>query len=264
MLEPLFQSAYDFPNPELADPHHHELIAIGADLEPQTLLHAYSIGLFPWFNEHEPIAWYSPSPRCVIYPHQYKASKSLIREIKKSDYFVNINHEFSQVIYACSAPRAYSEETWISPQMKQAYITLHELGYAISIEIYDQQKQLIGGLYGLKIGQAFFGESMFHTRSNASKMAFFILNQLCKASQFKWIDCQLPNDHLMSLGAEILERHDFLQQLPKQIRLAEIDWSPLYHQMQPLSYFIDEHCLHLQQHDETYQLIYNTSTNLKL
>lgn len=256
MLLPLFQSAYDFPNPEQADPNHHELIAIGADLEAQTLLHAYSIGLFPWFNEGEPIAWYSPSPRCVIYPQHYKASKSLIREIKKSSYYVNINHNFAQVIQACSAPRVYSQDTWISPQMQQAYIHLHELGYAISIEIYDEH-QLIGGLYGLKIGQAFFGESMFHTRTNASKMAFFVLNQLCQYSQFKWIDCQLPNDHLMSLGAQTLERREFLQQLPIQIRLADVDWSPLYHNMQPIHTFLTESCLDLQKYQDHYQLSYH-------
>lgn len=251
-LIPLFQSAYDFPHPELSDPHHQELISIGADLEPQTLLHAYSIGLFPWFNEDEPISWFSPSPRCILYPKQYHASKSLIREMKKSTYHIKINHAFKEVMQACAASRVYCNETWISPQMQTAYQKLHQLGYAISIEIYDHL-QLIGGLYGLKIGQAFFGESMFHTRSNASKMAFFVLVQLCKLSQFKWIDCQFVNEHLLSLGAQPLSRHEFLQQLPKQIRLPAVDWSPLYTEHLTFNDFFQSHIQH-QPINEHYQL----------
>ncbi|MDO4222772.1 MAG: leucyl/phenylalanyl-tRNA--protein transferase [Acinetobacter sp.] len=245
-LTPLFLSAYDFPHPECADPHHHELIAVGADLEPQTLLHAYSVGLFPWFNQGEEIAWYSPSPRCVLYPQQHQASKSLLREMKKSPYVVKINQHFQDVIRQCAAARAYSNETWIGDDMIHAYQTLHALGYAISVEIWHEQ-DLIGGLYGLKIGHAFFGESMFHTRSNASKMAFFVLARLCAMANFKWIDCQLPNEHLMSLGAKTLERKIFLQQLPEQIRQPYSDWSALYDVALPLQDFLSDDVLSYQQ-----------------
>lgn len=253
-LEPLFQSAYDFPQPELADPNHHEFIATGADLTPQTLLHAYSMGMFPWFNEGDPIAWYSPSPRCVLYPKHYKPSKSLLREMKKSTFMVNINHAFADVIDGCAAVRSYADSTWISPDMKQAYQQLHDLGYAMSIEIYEQN-QLVGGLYGLKIGQGFFGESMFHTRTNASKMAFFVLATLCESSQFRWIDCQFPNEHLLSLGAEILNRRDFLQQLSVQIRKPAVDWSALYHQAVPIQTYVNK-SLVLCEHDDGYTLNY--------
>ncbi len=251
-MEPLFLSAYDFPDPESADPDHQELIAVGADLQPQTLLHAYSIGLFPWFNEGEPIAWYSPSPRCVLYPEQYAPSKSLLREMKKSPYHVQINQHFSAVIDGCSAERAYSDSTWIGESMKYAYQQLHQLGYAISIEIMDND-ELIGGLYGVKIGHAFFGESMFHRRTNASKMAFFSLAQLCKFATFKWIDCQLPNDHLLSMGAEPLSRTEYLQQLPVEIRRPVSDWSALYPQRIPIAHFLDETHFNYQHSSLTYR-----------
>lgn len=236
---PLFQSAYDFPNPQFADPEHDGLIAIGADLQPETLLHAYSIGLFPWFNEDEgdDIAWYSPSPRCVLYPEHYQPSKSLWREMKKSPYRVSINQRFADVIAGCANVRSYSDSTWIGQSMQHAYQCLHELGYAVSVEILDNDI-LIGGLYGLKIGRAFFGESMFHTRTNASKMAFFVLAQICKVCQFKWIDCQLPNEHLISMGAENLSRNDYLAQLFDEIRRDDVDWSALYKDY-PLKNYLD-------------------------
>lgn len=250
MIKPLFQSAYDFPDPEEIDPDHSDLVAIGADLEAITLLHAYSIGIFPWFNEGDDIRWFSPSPRCVLYPEQYKPSKTLLREMKKAPYTVKINQNFAMVMNNCAAPRAYcGDDTWIGPSMKKAYNELHELGIAISIEIWEND-EMIGGLYGEKMGQAFFGESMFHKKNNASKMAFFVLAQLCKHSAFKWIDCQLPNEHLISLGAVELERKQFLQQLETQVRLPIIDWSELYTLEIPLQLFLNEDMLYL----EDYQL----------
>lgn len=256
MFKPLFQSIYNFPNPEQADPEHHELICMGGDLDVNTLLHAYSIGLFPWFNEGDPIAWYSPSPRCVIYPEHYHPSKSLLREMKKSPYYITVNQHFTDVLEGCAAARNYTNETWINSDIKHAYTQLHHLGYAISIEVLHQH-QLIGGLYGLKLGQAFFGESMFHTQTNASKMAFFALVQLCKTAQFKWIDCQFVNDHLLSLGAVTLDRHEFLKQLPIQIRLPYSDWTTLYQQKMPICDLIDSTTL--QNHDNILYFVEKSS-----
>lgn len=252
-MQILFQSAYDFPDPRFADPSHEGLIAIGADLQPQTLLHAYSIGLFPWFNEDEgdDIAWYSPSPRCVLYPEQYQPSKSLWREMKKSPYRVSINQHFADVMAGCADVRSYCDSTWIGQSMQYAYQQLHQLGYAFSVEILDGDA-LIGGLYGLKIGQAFFGESMFHRRTNASKMAFFVLAQLCRASGFKWIDCQLPNEHLLSMGAEPLSREEYLTDLQQQIRLADVDWSDLY-TPRPLTDYVD--ITHFHCHEQRLQML---------
>lgn len=253
-MTPLFQSAYDFPNPRITDPEHEGLIAMGADLQPDTLLHAYSIGLFPWFNEDEgeDIAWYSPSPRCVLYPEHYQPSKSLWREMKKSPYRVSLNQHFADVMAGCADVRSYSDSTWIGQSMQHAYQHLHALGYAISVEILDENHRLIGGLYGLKIGRAFFGESMFHRKTNASKIAFFVLAQLCKMSQFKWIDCQLPNEHLMSMGAETLSRDAYLTQLYDEIRRDDVDWSALY-QDYPLSNYLDN--AHFMYQDNALKMI---------
>lgn len=207
-------------------------VAMGGDLAPSTLIAAYSQGLFPWFNEGEPIAWWSPSPRCVIYPHQFFPSKSLKRTAKSKNWFITLNRNFPDVIQACSEARKYAQGTWINPDMISAYTELNKLGFAYSLEVWDdnplkEKSNLIGGLYGLKLGQAFFGESMFHRITDASKMAFWALMQLCESSDFAWVDCQLPNAHLLSLGAGILPRTDFLQDLPKQIFKENCDWSEL-------------------------------------
>ena len=214
---------FQFPNPPEVDPEGYGLIAMGGDLAAQTLLSAYSQGLFPWFNEDEPIAWWCPEPRCVLDPLVYQPSKSLRRLAKKSQWQWSVNIAFDQVINACSLPRSYSEDTWIHDEMIEAYNELHELGYAHSIEIW-QDNILVGGLYGLKIGQIYFGESMFHYQSNASKMAFWALNNLCKHTQVKLIDCQLPNDHLLSMGAQIMPRPDFLHTLSKLIQRTALPW----------------------------------------
>ena len=218
-----FTSIYDFPNPEFADPDGQGLICIGGDLDPTTLLHAYSQGLFPWFNEGDPICWWCPDPRCIIYPEQFMPSKSMLRNMKKWDYQIRIDSAFKQVIEQCAAPRAYTAETWITDQMQQSYLQLHQLGYAHSIEIWDQD-ELIGGLYGLNIGRGFFGESMFNRRTDSSKMAFYALMLLCQQEQCPWVDCQLPNDHLMSLHATTIDRKMFLNSLQKVIKSPNIDW----------------------------------------
>lgn len=220
----LFDCNYLFPKPDEADPEGLGLVAIGADLAPETLLSAYSQGLFPWFNEDEPIAWWSPEPRCVLEPKSFVPSKSLKRLAKASAWHWSVNTAFEEVIHACSLPRSYAEDTWIHEEMIKAYTELHKLGYAHSFEVWDDQS-LIGGLYGLKIGQIYFGESMFHRQSNASKVAFWALNNFCQHTGVELIDCQLPNPHLQSLGAGIMPRQLFLARLNDWVSRPSLQWS---------------------------------------
>ncbi len=223
---------YDFPDPAIVDPDGIGIVAVGGDLAPETLISAYAQGLFPWFNEDEPIAWWCPEPRCVIRPTEYQPSKSLRKQANRERWQLTLNHAFNEVIHACSLPRSNGvndsqpegEHTWIHNEMIEAYTELHADGFAHSIEVWNERKELIGGLYGLKIGGIYFGESMFHTASNASKLAFWGLMRLCEQSNVALVDCQLPNDHLMTLGAVTLGRHDFLTQLEQLIAQPSINW----------------------------------------
>ena len=227
---------YDFPNPAIVDPDGIGIVAMGGDLAPETLISAYAQGLFPWFNEDEPIAWWCPEPRCVMLPADYLPSKSLRRQAKKERWQLTLNQAFDDVIHACSLPRSEGllegEHTWIHDEMIHAYTELHEQGFAHSIEVWDGDRQLIGGLYGLKIGNIYFGESMFHRSSNASKLAFWGLMRLCDQSDVALVDCQLPNEHLLSLGATTLSRADFLVQLDTLIGEQSVKWQKdSYHSM---------------------------------
>lgn len=216
-------SEYTFPNPAEADPEGQGLICIGADLTASTLYEAYTHGLFPWFSEDEPICWWSPEPRCIIYPHEYHPSKSLLRNMKKHNYTITVNQAIESVIRSCSLPRSYADETWISEDIIEAYCQMFDAGYGYSIEVWDTGK-LVGGLYGLAIGQGCFGESMFSTQTDVSKMAFYTLMLLGRENNLPWIDCQLVNDHLMSLGACTLSRHAYLNSLQDVIKQPAIDW----------------------------------------
>ncbi|WP_324647320.1 leucyl/phenylalanyl-tRNA--protein transferase [Acinetobacter sp. MD2] len=220
----MFLSHYDFPNPKLTDPDGQGLICIGGDLQPSTLLQAYSQGLFPWFNEGEPICWWCPEPRCVIYPEQFQPSKSLVRNMKKHDYRITINHAFEKVIRNCALPRVYADETWISEDIIQGYTQLFKQGYAYSVEVWDHQQNLIGGLYGVSLGHGCFGESMFSHATDVSKMAFYTLMLLAQHEKLPWIDCQLENDHLLSLGASCISRAEYLNSLSNVIKQPNIDW----------------------------------------
>ncbi|MDQ9832357.1 leucyl/phenylalanyl-tRNA--protein transferase [Acinetobacter soli] len=219
----ILPSMYVFPDPVEADPEGQGLICIGADLEPSTIFEAYTHGLFPWFNEGDPICWWSPDPRCVIYPEQYRPSKTLIRSMKKYDYQVTINRAFEQVVRACALPRNYTNDTWISEDIVQGYVELFKAGYGYSVEVW-QEDQLVGGLYGVSIGKGCFGESMFSTHTDASKMAFYTLMLIGQEHQVRWIDCQLVNDHLLSLGACTLSRQDYLKSLQDVIIEPPINW----------------------------------------
>lgn len=223
MKKTLPLSKFKFPDPIAADPEQEGFICMGADLSPSTLYEAYSNGLFPWFNEDDPICWWSPDPRCIIVPSDYQPSKSLIRSMKKHNYRITVNHAFEDVIRSCALPRSYQQETWITEDIIQGYIELFGYGYAYSVEVWENQT-LVGGLYGVTIGKGCFGESMFSQRTDVSKMAFYTLMLIGKENKLPWIDCQLVNEHLLSLGAMTLSRPDYLSQVQKVIKSPQIDW----------------------------------------
>lgn len=203
----------DFPPIESANAV--GLLAYGGDLSPQRLLKAYSKGIFPWYDANQPILWWSPDPRMVLFPENLKISKSMKQLLKKEAFKVTFNKDFKAVIENCSAiPRAGQEGTWITPQMKKAYLELHQEGMACSVEVWDQN-ELVGGLYGiyLKEKKVFCGESMFAKKSNASKYGFIKLVKKLEAEGVEVIDCQVYTDHLASLGAKEIPRVIFLEYL---------------------------------------------------
>jgi leucyl/phenylalanyl-tRNA--protein transferase len=202
-----------FPDPELAEED--GLLGVGGDLSPERLLLAYANGIFPWFSKGEPIMWWSPDPRCVLRPEKLKISTSLRQALKKGNYEVRFDTCFEEVIRQCSAAKRKGQRgTWITKEMVEAYIRLHELGFAHSTEVFMDGK-LVGGLYGLSIGGTYSGESMFHLRPEASKIALYHLVERLKERGFPLIDCQVTNQHLLSLGAEEMPRKEFLKQLVK-------------------------------------------------
>ncbi|WFF38406.1 leucyl/phenylalanyl-tRNA--protein transferase [Moraxella nasibovis] len=209
------RSAFDFGSViELADED--GFIGAGADLSTATLLNAYRTGVFPWFSAGDPICWWCPPIRCVINPNDFRPAKSLIRTAKKSNWQISTNLAFDEVMRACAEPRAYTDETWIVDEMIDAYTRLHELGVAFSVEVWadtPKDSELLGGLYGLQLGSLVCGESMFHRRTDASKIAFWAMTALAKHAGVQLIDCQLENPHLMSLGASLLPKDDFLAQI---------------------------------------------------
>lgn len=182
------------------------LLAAGADLSVDTLIRAYSRGIFPWYSAGEPILWWSPAPRTLLWPNKIHLSTSLKKVLRRDTFEVRINSDFSAVISACAnIPRDGQPGTWITPEMQAAYIALHQAGFAESVECY-YQGELVGGLYGVRLGGMFFGESMFSRRSNASKVA---LAHLCRRDGIHLIDCQMETPHLISMGAENVSRERF-------------------------------------------------------
>lgn len=199
-----------FPDLDQALDEPNGLIAIDGCLSAKRLLNAYRAGIFPWYNPNEPILWWSPDPRLVILPEQVNISRSLAKALRKQTFKIKFDTAFGLVIEACSAPRADAGGTWISEEIKLAYMTLHELGHAHSVEAWEED-QLVGGLYGISIGRVFFGESMFHTRTDASKVAFVHLCQKLETLNYQIIDCQVKSKHLISLGAKEITREEFRQ-----------------------------------------------------
>ena len=202
-----------FPPVHLADKY--GLLAFGGDLSAERLLLAYKSGIFPWYNQEEPIVWYSPDPRMVLFPKKLKISKSMKQVIRKNQFRATFNQNFEEVIANCkNSYREGQGGTWITDEMEQAYINLHNLGVAKSVEVWDGN-ELVGGLYGIDLGHVFCGESMFSKVSNASKFAFIYLVQKLEKEHYSLIDCQVYNEHLDSLGAEEISRSEFLTYLKK-------------------------------------------------
>ncbi len=202
----------EFPSIHTALSEPDGLLAAGGDLSAERLALAYKQGIFPWYEEGQPILWWSPDPRAVIVPDQFSASRSLQKTLRRNKFKVKRDSAFDSVIEHCSEPRNYAEGTWISSEMEVAYRKLHRLGLAHSIETY-MDGELVGGLYGLAMGQLFFGESMFHIETDASKVAFAFLCRLLSEQRCPMIDCQLPNAHLESLGVITIPRAEFETQL---------------------------------------------------
>lgn len=195
----------DFPpvDSALTDPN--GLLAAGGDLSPQRLLAAYQTGVFPWYSEGQPILWWTPDPRTVLTPSRFHLSRSLRKSIRRDHWELTVNQAFSDVVAGCAAPRPDQEETWITAPMRDAYGRLHELGWAHSVEVWQEQ-QLVGGIYGVAIDRLFCGESMFMRKTNASKVALFALCKILARDQFELLDCQMYTQHLASLGAEEVTR----------------------------------------------------------
>jgi leucyl/phenylalanyl-tRNA---protein transferase len=196
------------------------LLAIGSDLSPQRLLAAYARGAFPWYSAGEPILWWSPDPRMVLFPQELKVTRSLERRLKRHDYEIRFDSAFREVMQACSAtPRFGQDSTWIVPEMVEAYCRLHALGHAHSVETWMDGK-LVGGLYGVAIGRMFYGESMFHHVTDASKIAFVHLVRYLQQHGFGMIDCQMKTSHLERFGAREIPRAEFALQLGELINMS--------------------------------------------
>jgi leucyl/phenylalanyl-tRNA---protein transferase len=205
-----------FPPPDYADPS--GLLAVGGDLSKERLLEAYRVGIFPWYSDDQPILWWSPDPRLILDLKDFKISRSLRKTLKKGVFEVTFDHAFEEVIQACAAvPREAQNGTWITAEMQEAYINLHGLGYAHSVETWLGGK-LAGGLYGVSLGKCFFGESMFHLKTDASKVALATLVEKLKSWDFHFIDSQMTTEHMVRLGAKELPRRIFLKRLQSALR----------------------------------------------
>ncbi|MGI9277063.1 MAG: leucyl/phenylalanyl-tRNA--protein transferase [Endozoicomonas sp.] len=198
------------------------LLAMGGNLKVDTLIEAYRSGIFPWFNHDEPVLWWSPDPRMILYPSEIHVSGSLKKLLKKRLYTVTMDSAFEQVIQACSEPRPTTDQTWITEDMKSAYLDLYQAGYAHSVEVWQDTK-LVGGLYGVALDKVFFGESMFSRKPNTSKVALVYLCGLLRKKGFELLDCQVPSQHLSSLGARVIARQEFTKLLGSYCRTIASD-----------------------------------------
>ena len=195
------------------------LLAAGGDLSSDRLLYAYRHAIFPWYEENQPLLWWSPDPRCVFLPGDFRLSTRMQRAARQSTAEIRVNTAFADVIQACAGPRRSEQGTWITADMMNAYESLYQQGWAHSIEVWDSE-ELVGGLYGLAIGRAFFGESMFSRRSNASKLALAYLAQRLQRGDLEVLDCQVESSHLKSLGARSLPRSEFVKLLDRACKPA--------------------------------------------
>lgn len=200
----------DFPPAELAGAD--GLLAVGGELSPQRLLRAYGRGIFPWYGEGDPILWWSPDPRFVLFPAEFHAGGSLKKILRRGVFTLTFDRAFTEVVRFCALPRPNHEGTWITPAMRDAYVALHRLGYAHSLETWEDGK-LAGGIYGISLGRCFFAESMFHLADNASKVALAVLAETLRKRSFVFIDCQIPSPHLAGWGARPVSRRRYLELL---------------------------------------------------
>ena len=225
MIVQLDPASISFPPAATALHEPNGLLAVGGDLSPGRLIHAYQQGIFPWFSESDPILWWSPNPRAVFFPDQIHTSRSLAKINRKPNWQMSINRNFAEVVRACADERADKEGTWITEEMIEAYCKLHQLGHAHSVEIWFDN-ELAGGLYGISVGRAFCGESMFHYKTDASKIALLRFAQYFKKHGGQLIDCQVGNPHLFSLGAVNLHRERFLMKLniAQQKKMPDTFW----------------------------------------
>ncbi len=226
---------FPLPDSALAEPN--GLLAFGGDLSPPRLLAAYRRGIFPWFSAGEPILWWSPDPRCVLHTERLHVDRSLRRQLAGKRWTLTIDRAFAEVMRACAAPRVHDSGTWITPEMIDAYVHLHALGHAHSVEVWDDER-LVGGVYGVAAGKLFCGESMFSAASGGSKIALIALAQLLHAMGFPLIDTQVANPHTLSLGAEEIPRVEFLAQVASLVELPGRvgNWAELEPQLlQPCS-----------------------------
>ena len=221
VMLPWLKTIEDFPpvTRALSDPA--GLLAAGGELSAEWLVAAYTRGVFPWFNADQPILWWSPDPRMVLYPQELRLPKSLIRVMRKNHYEIRVDTAFKQVMEGCSQPRAGQDGTWISPQMIAAYTELHRLGLAHSVETWVNG-ELVGGLYGVALGRVFYGESMFTRVSDASKIAFVHLVRQLQRWQFTVIDCQMNTAHLARFGAREIPRAEFMQLLTESVHVPGV------------------------------------------
>lgn len=221
----LSRESLNFPPPEMALREPNGLLAMGGDLSSQRLLNAYHQGIFPWFSPGDPILWWSPDPRAVLLPENFHLSRSMKRFHQKSPYQVTLNTQFQQVIEGCASDR--QEGTWITHEVKRAWQKLHELGHAHSVEVW-RGEELVGGMYGLELGQIFCGESMFSRSENASKTALLIFSDYFQQMGGKLIDCQVLNPHTHSLGAQEIPRATYLHYIHSLARqpLSPDCWQP--------------------------------------
>lgn len=227
---PIYQLDESLWFPPSKEYEEHGIIAVGGDVSEQRLLLAYQHGIFPWYNDGEPVTWWCPDKRMVLKPKNVKISKSSRNLLNQGLFTVSYDQHFEEVIGKCQKiSRKGQDGTWINDDLKSALLNLHELGYAHSVEC-KVNDELVGGLYGISLGRFFFGESMFSTQSNASKIAFISLCKKLESLNFELLDCQIYNDHLASLGATEIERDDFLILLSKTLRMEETlqgDWGKL-------------------------------------
>ena len=217
-------SEQPFPPVEMAWDEPNGLLAVGGDLSVPRLLNAYQAGIFPWFGPREPIYWWSPNPRAVLFPHKVHLTRSLRKSMRNKGYCITFDHCFSEVVQACAAPRSYADGTWITHEMHDAYCDLHHHGRAHSIEVWNTEQVLVGGLYGVVTGSVFNGESMFSREPDTSKIAMVAMAYHLQQWGFAVIDCQILNSHLLSMGAEQIPCSEYLTLLNNHINLPMPSW----------------------------------------